>query len=231
MSPARKMPFRRKAGRGDPSTANLRYEFFRAVDDVAPHLAGEMVQVVGPTLRQLAERLTEGDLHWFAWIARDQEEFMTAWWGWAQPYGFHLDSWILDHVLCLLPAFLRNPDIAPIFSGAPVLAAYPVPGRQITPPGPYRPDRETLADYQKRVSEYANLVADVAHVTGWEPSRAKPNTTRHLRWLARFQVLGETVEAIAHAEEPEPLDRRSVERALKEMADLIGLTRRNRTLS
>lgn len=246
MSPAPKRPFRSKPGRGDSFTTDFRSQFFRAVDEVAPELAAQMVQALGPVFKGLAERLSEGDLSSFAWIAREQKEFMTAWREWGQPYGLDQDSWILNHALIFLPAFLKNPDIPPSFGGAPVLVAYPIPGqeitpvgRQITPPGPYRVDLETRAEYFKRVSQYADLVEKVARTTGWEPAPAKPQAQRHLRWLARFQVKGETVAAIVRSEqekemeatdEDKPLlDQRTVERALKEMAALIGLTRRTLT--
>ena len=223
MSPTRKMPFRSEVDRGDSFTTNLRDEFFRAVDEVAPKLAGEMVQPTGPLFERLAESITEGDLNSFAWIGRDQREFITAWREWAQPYGLHRDSWVLDHALSLLPAFLRNPDIPRSFGGVPFLAAYPVPGRQITPPRPYRPDQETRAEYDKRVEEYADQVEDVARSTGWEPAPAKKYTRLHLLWLARFQVGGETVAAIV----PKGQHQRNIERALKDMTRLIGLTRRS----
>ena len=228
MSPAPKGPFRLPAGGGDPFTTNLRYEFFCAVDEVAPEVAGEMVQTIGPMFERLAERMTEGDLREFAWIAREQKEFLAAWREWAQPYSLHRDSWILDHVLNLLPAFLGDPDITQSFGGAPFLAAYPapVPGRQITPPE-YRPDAESRADFMKRVNEYADLLEDVARGIGWEPAPTKRLDRLHLRWLARFQVEGESVGAIADTVR---MDRRHLERVLKEMAGLIGLTRRTLTL-
>lgn len=75
MSPAPKRPFRTRSGRGDSFTSDLRYRFFRAVDEVAPELAGGMVQTIGPVFKGLAERLTEGDLLSFARIALEQKEF------------------------------------------------------------------------------------------------------------------------------------------------------------
>jgi hypothetical protein len=223
------MPLRSAVGRGDPFTTNLRYEFFRAVDEVAPALASQMLKAIGPTFEQLAERLTGGDLRELAWIAREQKDFLAAWRKWAQPHGLHRDPWILDHALSLLPAFLssdpdsRNPNSPPRFGAVPLLAACPVPGRQIAPPDRYRPDQETRADYLKRVGGYADLVEGVLLSTGWQSAPAKQYERVHLRWLARFQVKGESVAAIVRTVRP---DRRNVERALQQMASLIGLTRR-----
>ena len=108
MSPASKRPFRSKPGRGDSFTTDLRYQFFRTVDEVAPELAAQMVEAVGPVFKGLAERLTEGDVPSFAWIAREQKELLTAWREWGQPYGLDQDSWILDHALSFLPAFPKK---------------------------------------------------------------------------------------------------------------------------
>ena len=226
----------RPAGR---LSADLRYGFLRAVDEVAPELAAEMVQAIGPVLKLLAERVPEFDLLSFPLIARDKDEFLTAWRKWGQPYGLHQDSWIADHALSILPTYLSDPDIPPSFAGAPVLVAYPQPGRKMAVPGPYHPDLETRAEYDKRTSEYADSVEKVARATGWEPAPAKPRVQRHLRWLARFQVKVETVAAIVRSErekareatdEEKPyLDPRTVERALEKMAGFIGLTRRTPT--
>ncbi len=226
LSPAPKGPLRFGAGRGDPFTTGLRYEFFCAVDEVAPDVAGEMVETIGPVFERLAEGTTEGDLREFASVAREHEEFLTKWRKWAQRYGLHRDSWILDRVLTLLPAFLRNPDIRPSFAAVPLLAAYPAPGRQITPPGPYRCGLESRADYMKRINEYADLVEDVARATGWESAPAKQLYRLHLRWLARFQVGGEPMKAIAEAE---GVGLRHVEKVVREMAAMIDLTRRTDT--
>lgn len=228
MSPARRMPLKSASGRGDKVTTELRSEFFRAVDEVAPDLAGEMVEAIGPLYGELAERLTGGDLREFAWIARQQEDFCSEWREWAESYGLHRDAWILDHALRLLPAFLSSdPDsigtIPRRFGDVPVLVAYLVPGRQITPPGPYRPDQESRAEYERRVSAYADLVEGVAQRIGWVPAPAKRTVRLHLGWLARFQVLGEAQAGIANSEH---LKQRSVERAIQQMANLIGLTRR-----
>ena len=233
MSPAPKQPFRSSHWR-DPSTTGLRYEFLRKVDEVAPELAGGMVAIVGPVFQQLADSTTEGDLPAFAWIAKDEEGFREAWQNWAQRYGLHRDQWILDHALILLPAFLNNPDIPPGFGAVPLLAAYPEPGRQITAPGPYLVGLESRADYMKRINEYADLVEEVAGDLGWKPGPWKKEAQAHVEWLARFQVKGETVSSIAeHPDTANPSapanDNRTVGRALKEMAELIGLTRRTLT--
>ncbi|MCH9015713.1 MAG: hypothetical protein IH877_08525 [Gemmatimonadetes bacterium] len=45
------------------------------MDEVAPELAGGMVQTIGPVFKGLAERLTEGDLLSLARIALEQKEF------------------------------------------------------------------------------------------------------------------------------------------------------------
>ena len=73
MSPAPKRPFRSRSGRGDSFTTDLRYRFFRAVDEVAPELAGGMVQTIGPVFKGLAERLTESDQLSLARIALERE--------------------------------------------------------------------------------------------------------------------------------------------------------------
>ena len=230
VSPARKKPLKSAAGRGDTVTTELRYEFFRVVDEVAPGLAGEMVEAIGPTYRRRAEHLSGGDLRGFAYIAHGDKDFFAAWLKWAQPYGLHRDSWILDHARALLPAFLSDdPDSANIprgFGCVPYLVAYPIPGRQITPPEAYRPDQESLAEYKKRVSEYANLVESVARCTGWTDAPAKQYEHLHLSWLVRFQVKRETmVEICKSAKE----GLRSVERAIQDMFKLIGLTPRPST--
>ena len=230
MSPAPKQAFR-SSHWGDRSTTDLRYEFLKAVDKVAPELAGRMVEIVGPVFQRLADSMKEGDLPAFARIAKDQEDFLEAWEDWAQPFGLHRDRWILDHALRLLPAFLKDASIPRSFGGVPLLAAYPTPGRQITPPEPYRPDQESRPDYDKRIKDDADLREDVARTIGWKPGPSKVKAQIHLEWLARFQVKGDTVKSIAdHPDIAKPgakgKDIRSVEKILKEMAELIGLTRR-----
>ena len=66
------------------------------MDEVAPELAGGMVQTIGPVFKRLAERLTESDLLSLARIALEQEEFLAAWRKWGEVYGLHRDSWILE---------------------------------------------------------------------------------------------------------------------------------------
>ena len=125
------------------------------------------------------------------------------------------------------PAFLSDDpdsrDIPRKFGGAPYLVAYPTPGHRITPPEAYCPDQESRAEYDKRVSAYADLVESVARLTGWTDAPAKQHEHLHLSWLVRFQVKRETMVEIAGPGSP---DRRSVERAVQEMFKLIGLTRR-----
>ena len=223
MSPAPKQRFRSPHG-WDAPTTELRQEFLRAVDRVAPELASVMVKSVGPASQRWADHTTEGQAH---------EDFLTAWQEWSEPFGLHRDPWILNHACCLLTAFLNNPDSTPSFAGVPLLSAHlrPAPGSKITPPGPYYPDTETRAEYETRIKEYADLVEDAARDTKWEPGRWKPDAPTHLEWLARFQVQGETACSIAeHPDTGNPRapekDIRTVEKALREMAELIGLTRR-----
>ena len=238
MSPAPKRPFRYSRPAGI-FTTDLRYRFLRAVDEVAPELAAQMVQAIGPVFKRLAERVTEVDLPSFPCIARQQEEFLTAWRKWGQPYGLNQDSWIMDHALSCLPAFLSDPDMPPSFARAPVLMAYPRPGLEFTLPGPYYPDLETRAEYDKRVSEYADSVEKIARATGWEPAPAKPRAQPHLRWLARFQVKGETVAAIVRSEREKGMEATLAELArirlelranVERLQDLRGVARDQRAI-
>ncbi len=228
MSPGPKMAFRSWGGRRDPSTSRLRSEFLRAVDEVAPHLASEMIETVGPVFEQLAKRSTDGDLRAFAWIAREERDFLAAWRAWAEQYGLHRDRWILDHAASLMAAVLSkdpsraHPELRR-FTAVPLQSAHLPPGHQIPPPDPFRPDEETRAAYEKRIGAYVASVKAVARSLGWEPAPTRPDERLHLQWLARFLVNGETAGAIAHSA---GTDRRNVERALEKMADSIGLTRR-----
>lgn len=240
MSPAPKRPFY-SAYWGDPSTTELRRVFLCAVDEVAPELASEMVKIVGSVFQSLADLSTNGDPLAFARIAKDEEELVAAFNDWAHQYGLDRDQWIFDHALLVIALFLKNPELQPGFGAVLLLAAYEdpttsygAPGRQISPPGPYRPDLQTRRDYMDQVGSYADLVEETARSLGWEPVTWKPNAKIHLEWLARFQVNGELVASISLHHDPgnaraKSKQVRTIERALKGMADLIGLTRRTLT--
>ena len=83
---------------------------------------------------------------------------------------------------------------------------------------------DLYAHYQPADPVAEHLVEQVAATTGWEPAPDNRHLLRHLNWLVRFQIKGETVDAIAWGDQ---VARRSVERAIAKTASAIGLTRRS----
>ena len=86
---------------------------------------------------------------------------------------------------------------------------------------------------ESELSSYFDRLERVAVARGYrppEPSRARPKEKgaggrdRHYRWLARWQVLGVSAATLAREA---GVEKRTVERALKETAKVIGLPRRS----
>ena len=105
----------------------------------------------------------------------------------------------------------------------------------------WNPTRERWVDFQKRaldrvrqdLTNYRRKVEDQDGLTKWRKKRRRADREpdQHMKWLVRFQVLGESHQSIAD----DPLgdgngrrvEVRTVEDAIRSTAELIGLTRRS----
>ena len=248
MSPAPRKPLRSTREKSDTYLAAARLGFLQAVEDVAPHVGAELLEEVRPRFECLASHLEDTEAHSFHRTLRAlrtaadrraraeaaasseprtrvlervalQVDLLDALETWATPYHLHRDGWLLDYALTHLWAVYRRGDPAPLGTVGPAVAY-----QYASPPGPtYEPPHETRAEFLERVDAYMEEVESDLRRSGWDEAPHRPHGGAHLRWLARFQVAGETVEGISGAAR---VGKRNVERALKSSADLIGLTRR-----
>jgi len=252
MSPAPKRPMGAPDPDADQSVVFGRIRFFEALDSVKPGVAREFASAVGPSFlaltkdldtRGIAARTYPGS-GMFRGLSKRREEaesypqsslrdlilgridketaFQERWHEWAQPLNLHRDEWVLIHLWDLLWRYQNQLDSLDKLGLPTRGGAYTIPSSDLEPPQ-YFPDRMTRAEYQKGVDAYVAEVEAAFHSAGWKKTPNPSSELIHLRWLARFQVAGETVKALADSEGVEP---RTVERALRIMADRIGLTRR-----
>ena len=104
----------------------------------------------------------------------------------------------------------------------------------------WNPTRERWFDYQKRVLEkirkaladYGEGIVGREGLATWPKKRARDGrrADQHLKWLVRFQVLGEGQQAIADDPTGDGTGRvevRTVQDAIRTTAELVGLTRRS----
>lgn len=185
---------------------------------------------IGP-LSEVAEEIRAADLRdERAAEVRKEElraELLEALLAWARPYNLHRDEWVMDYAIASLQEFGRVSDED---SGAePPRLGWSIPFLSFTPPPrtprlrTFRPDQETKREFLRRAGTYAEEVGEAAKAAGWEPGSSRPSVGAHLLWLARFQVAEETVSQITRRARA---SQRTVEQAIKQAAELIGLTRR-----
>lgn len=193
---------------------------------------GELAKMLGELAGERLARLMEAEPEKTNLLFTLQEEFSGTLISWASPYNLHRDTWILDDAKGSLERFrlghpilmgLRgsNPDSKRTFASEFRLESNGPPS--VPEPLSFRPDLETRPAFHRRVARYVSEVEEGYRAAGWEPPPHTPTAFLHLHWLVRFQVGGETTKSIASHE----ADVRTVERALKRMSELIGLTRRS----
>lgn len=227
MSPAPHKPLRGVKPEEDQYLAAARLEFLVAVDEVRPAAATALAKDVGSAgtgpdyERSLSVGGPKTDVRHEA--LQQRAEVLTELDAWGDKYHLR-DPWILDHALQLLLRHQDNLEGLKKLAVDPGAVTYTPPTfAQTVPPPEYRPDQETLNDYIERAWKYVAEVEAAWEDAGWQIELHKPHLPIHLRWLARFQVGGETVESIA---ESGRVDKRDVRRALKGTAKLIDVKRR-----
>jgi hypothetical protein len=80
--------------------------------------------------------------------------------------------------------------------------------------------------FEQTLRTYLESRETAARNRGMTPRPEKRDPERHLAWLVRFQVGCQTYEEVARR--PDGADRRNVQRDVKDMARLIGLTLRKK---
>lgn len=87
-------------------------------------------------------------------------------------------------------------------------------------------EAELRTAFERVLREYRRARETEAVQRGLRPSPEKRDIDRHLAWLVQFQVKGQTYNAIAKGSDG--ADLRNVQRAIKDMARLLGLTLRRK---
>ncbi|MDA1349878.1 MAG: hypothetical protein O3A47_13600 [Chloroflexi bacterium] len=185
-------------------------------------------------------------------VAQRATEYAVAMQKWQERWNFH-DDWLIeesamvlhlwatygyDESLFVMGVIQRNLDslkaenetvealgISPFTVGADA----------------WNPTRERWFDYQKRtleqvkeaLADYRSGIEELPSLAKWTKKRPRADrgAEQHLKWLVRFQVLGEPQQDIADDPtgdgEGRRVEVRSVQDAIRITADLIGLTRRS----
>lgn len=159
-----------------------------------------------------------------------REDLRAALVKWATRLNLQRDEWVLDQAVQLLQEYRirleEDSETEPLPLGTHVgFLSYESPSLSVARPPRYRPELETRSEYMGRIRKYMDRVEKAARDAGWKPARWKTHATLHSTWLARFQVGGQSAQEISRKAK---CDQRTVEVAIKEMSDLIGLTRRRR---
>ncbi|HZJ02257.1 MAG TPA: hypothetical protein VFE20_01030 [Thermoleophilia bacterium] len=102
------------------------------------------------------------------------------------------------------------------------------------PESGWNPAREARGEAKKRITlalgqkldEYLDEMEQRARMRGLVASIRKQDGDRHFRWFVRYQCREESYSSIAKSEHA---DRRTVSEAVKDLAELIGLTLRPAT--
>lgn len=146
---------------------------------------------------------------------------------WARPYNLHRDLWVLDHATHVLQVRRETGENeAPPELGIDFLWVSYQPPSSIPRPRCYRPESESRSMYQDYIQRYMDRIEEYMDrnelIRGWDKMPQRRKLHEHLHWLARFQVGGETQKEIVDTVDA---NRRNVQKAIKEMADLIGLER------
>ena len=80
-----------------------------------------------------------------------------------------------------------------------------------------------MAYCKGQVEAFLDRCLELADERGFEPPKHRPRTpSEHLRWLVRYQVVGQDFTEIA-ADDPEHKGRKAVSNVVKQAAALIGL--------
>ncbi len=92
-------------------------------------------------------------------------------------------------------------------------------------------EEKMLEDVRRQLREYKKACEDRAKSAGWRPAPEKRprrggSVNQHFTWLALFQCAGWSYERIAN-ERPKGQTAKAVEKACRDTAALIGLTRRS----
>jgi hypothetical protein len=135
---------------------------------------------------------------------------------WAERW--HLtDRWILDTARRHLVIWQESPEYAGRWLTVTTARWEPVPDAII--PEPWR---ETKAAFVARAEAAYEAAAAAAGAT--KTPHKQPTSARHLVWLVRHHVAGETLASIA-AREPDGPSLEAISQAITEMAALINYTR------
>lgn len=224
---------------GDARQLAYRITFLRAVGLVAPRAVEQLRSKVMPLYEAAwneSQPFVQGHFWPRGWagLGRIPDEmrgpqvraFQAALVDWAAAHNL-TDPWVLDAVLDHLRIEWKLGEGLPLGSAGGTVA-YWQPAQHIRPPE-YRPEQRTRAEYQETVRQYMKDVEADYERAGWIRAAAPGEMMKHLLWLARHQVLGDTYEQIQNVvgiENDAPPDLSTVTRGIHRAAEAIGLTLR-----